>query len=159
MSSTPDIDLIRGRHGLDADNCSVRRALEVVGTRSTMLLLREAFYGTRRFDDFAERAGITEQVAATRLKALVEEGLLRREPYQEPGQRTRNAYRLTPKGKDLYPALVALMQWGDTYNPGPHGPSVHLTHRGCGAAVIAQVRCTAGHDVQLRDVAASAGPG
>jgi DNA-binding HxlR family transcriptional regulator len=159
VNVTPDIDLIRDRHGFDAANCSVRRALEVVGTRSTMLLLREAYYGTRRFDDFAERAGITEQVAATRLKALVQEGLLMREPYQEPGQRTRHAYRLTTKGRDLYPALVALMQWGDTYNPGPGGPSVLLTHRGCGARIVAQVRCTAGHDVQLREVAAAPGAG
>ena len=85
----------------DAEHCSVRRALEVFGLRSSLLLLREAFYGTRRFDDFARRVGITEQVTATRLKALVEEGLLRREPYREPGQRTRSEYRLTAKGRGL----------------------------------------------------------
>jgi DNA-binding HxlR family transcriptional regulator len=159
VSVTPDTDLILDRHVFDVAHCSVRRALEIVGTRSTMLLLREAFYGTRRFDDFAERAGITEQAAATRLKALVQEGLLEREPYQDPGQRTRHAYRLTTKGQDLYPALVALMQWGDVHKPGPDGPSVLLTHRGCGAGVVAQVRCTAGHDVPLRDVVASPGGG
>ena len=122
-----------------------------------MLLLREAFDGTRRFDDFARRVGVTEQVAATRLKALVEEGMLERSPYQEPGQRTRFEYRLTTKGRDLFPVLMALMQWGDKYDPGPDGPSVHLTHSDCGSQITAEVRCTAGHDVSLREVTAKPG--
>ncbi len=156
-TQTLEIDRDRDAEAFDPEHCSVRGALEVFGVRSSLLLLREAFYGTRRFDDFARRAGITEQVAATRLKALVDDGLLRREPYREPGQRTRSAYRLTPKGRDLYPVLVSLMQWGDRYNPGPDGPSIRLIHRECGEPIAAEVRCAAGHQVDVRDVAVVAG--
>ena len=83
--------------------------------RSAFLILREAFYGTTRFDEFTERVGITDAVAAARLRELVADGLLVREPYREPGQRTRHQYRLTEKGADLFPVLVALMQWGDRW--------------------------------------------
>jgi DNA-binding HxlR family transcriptional regulator len=131
-----------------AEQCSIARSLTVVSTRSAFLILREAFYGTTRFDDFAERAGLSEPVAAARLRELVEEGLLEREPYREPGQRTRQAYRLTEKGADLLPALVALMQWGDKWIDGAGGP-VKLCHRGCGADVSARLRCDDGHDVDL----------
>src|ERR1700734_3433158 len=86
------------RSGWRAERCSLARALEIVSTRSTFLLLREAFYGTERFDDFAERVGISDPVAAARLKELVANGLLVREPYREPGQRTRSAYRLSEMG-------------------------------------------------------------
>src|SRR5579859_440268 len=96
-----------------ADRCTVARTLDVISTRSAFLILREAFYGTTRFDDFATRAGISEPVTAARLRELVENGLLEREAYREPGQRTRQQYRLTEKGAELFPALVALMQWGD----------------------------------------------
>src|SRR5713226_28091 len=101
------------REGWQATRCSMARALEVVSSRSALLILREAFYGTTRFDDFAARVGISEPVAAARLRELVDDGLLGREPYREPGQRTRLAYRLTEKGAELLPVLVALMQWGD----------------------------------------------
>ena len=128
--------------------CSIGRALDVVGTRSAMLLMREAFYGTTRFDDFAQRVGITEAVAATRLKALVEAGLLVREPYREPGQRTRYEYVITPMGRDLLPAALALMQWGDKYLSDEGGP-ILVSHTGCGAPVQVEVRCEAGHEVPL----------
>src|SRR3954471_7184934 len=98
-----------------ADRCTLAKTLEVISTRSAFLILREAFYGTTRFDDFAERVGISEPVAAARLRELVEHGLLMREDYREPGQRTRRQYRLTEKGADLFPALAALMQWGDRW--------------------------------------------
>src|SRR5260370_308655 len=100
----------RGRW--QATACSVARALDVISSRSALLILREAFYGTTRFDDFAERAGISEPVAAARLRELVGAGLLEREDYRDPGQRTRQGYRLTEKGADLFPALAALMQRG-----------------------------------------------
>jgi DNA-binding HxlR family transcriptional regulator len=130
------------------DRCSIGRAMEVVGTRSAMLLMREAFYGTHRFDDFAGRVGITEAVAAKRLRELVDAGLLERTPYKEPGQRTRSEYRLTEMGRDLAPAALALMQWGDRYLADDGAP-LKLRHAGCGAAVEVQVRCTEGHDVSL----------
>jgi DNA-binding HxlR family transcriptional regulator len=129
-----------------ADRCTIARALEVVPTRSAFLILREAFYGTTRFDDFAARVGISEPVAAARLRELVDNGLLEREDYREPGQRTRRQYRLTEKGADLFPALVALMQWGDRWLDDRGGP-VEFRHRDCGERVAVELRCAAGHDV------------
>jgi DNA-binding HxlR family transcriptional regulator len=134
------------RSGWTADGCMVARALDVIPTRSAFLLLREAFYGTTRFDDFAERVGISEPVTAARLRELVDQGLLEREPYREPGQRTRHAYRLTDKGADLFPVLVALMQWGDRWLDDRGGP-VELRHRDCGAKVSVELRCADGHEV------------
>ncbi len=127
-----------------ASECSLARALDVVSTRSAFLLLREAFYGTARFDDFAERAGISQPVAAARLRELVDAGLLTREQYREPGQRARLAYRLTDKGADLFPALAALMQWGDRWLSSSGGP-IELRHRDCCDAVEVELRCAAGH--------------
>jgi DNA-binding HxlR family transcriptional regulator len=135
-----------------ATRCSIDKALGVVGTRSALLLMREAFYGTRRFDDFADRVGITEAVAATRLKELVEAGLLARRPYREPGQRTRYEYVLTEMGRDLAPAALALMQWGDRYLTGESGGPLELTHARCDAPVHVEVRCDHGHEVELGDV-------
>jgi DNA-binding HxlR family transcriptional regulator len=134
------------RGAWQADRCTIARALDIITTRSAFLILREAFYGTTRFDDFAQRVGISEPVTATRLKELVENGLLEREDYREPGQRTRQRYRLTEKGADLFPALVALMQWGDRWLDDRGGP-VELRHRGCGEPVAVQLRCAAGHSV------------
>jgi DNA-binding HxlR family transcriptional regulator len=129
-----------------ADRCTIARALEVIPTRSAFLILREAFYGTTRFDDFAVRVGISEPVTAARLKELVENGLLEREDYREPGQRTRQRYRLTEKGADLFPVLVALMTWGDRWLDDRGGP-VELRHRECGERVSVELRCAAGHSV------------
>ena len=142
------------RDSWTADRCSIGRALDVVGTRSAMLLMREAYYGTTRFDDFARRVGITEAVAATRLKELVAAGLLIRQPYREPGQRTRYEYRLTEMGRDLALAALALMQWGDRYLSAPSGPPVALRHADCGADVRIEARCAAGHHVPLGEVSA-----
>jgi DNA-binding HxlR family transcriptional regulator len=135
------------------DRCSIGRAMEVVGTRSAMLLMREAFYGTRRFDDFAQRVGITEAVAAKRLQELVAAGLLERTPYRDPGQRTRHEYRLTGMGRDLVPAALALMQWGDRYLSGDDGGPLALRHADCGASVSVEVRCAQGHEVPLEEIA------
>lgn len=129
-----------------AKNCTIAKALDVVSTRSAFLILREAFYGTTRFDDFAERARVSEPVAASRLREMVEEGLLEREDYREPGQRTRQRYLLTEKGADLFPALVALMQWGNRWLDDRGGP-VELRHRDCGEPVEAQLTCAVGHVV------------
>ena len=139
------------RSAWEARRCSLAKALEVVSTRSAFLMLREAFYGTERFDDFAARVGVSDPVAAARLKQLVENGLLVREPYREPGQRTRYAYRLSDKGADLFPALVALMQWGDRWLA-EDGPPVEVRHKGCGAAVHTELRCECGHDVALGEL-------
>jgi DNA-binding HxlR family transcriptional regulator len=134
------------RESWTADGCTIAGTLDVITTRSAFLILREAFYGTTRFDDFAQRVGISEPVAATRLRELVDDGLLEREDYREPGQRTRQRYRLTEKGADLFPALVALMQWGDRWLDERGGP-VELQHRDCGEHVAVELRCAAGHAV------------
>ena len=123
-----------------------------------MLILREAFYGTTRFDEFAERVGISEPVTAARLRELVDDGLLEREPYQQPGQRTRMAYRLTDKGAELLPVLVALMQWGDRWLQ-PAGPPVELRHAGCEEVVQAELRCAAGHQTSPGELDLAVGPG
>jgi DNA-binding HxlR family transcriptional regulator len=137
------------RGGWTAAHCPIASALELVGTRSALLLLREAFYGTTKFADFAERAGISEPAAAARLRELAGHGLVEREPYQEPGQRTRMQYRLTQKGAELLPVLAALMQWGDRWL-GPAG--VELRHHDCGQPVRAELRCGAGHPLGTGDL-------
>jgi DNA-binding HxlR family transcriptional regulator len=133
------------RDGWQARGCSLARAIDVVSTRSAFLLIREAFYGTTRFDDFAARAGISEPVAAARLHELVDAGLLAREQYQEPGQRARLAYRLTEKGAGLFPALVALMEWGDQWLTEDGRGPIGFRHRDCGEPVQVELRCAAGH--------------
>ena len=130
-----------------ADWCPMERALKLIGTHSAMVLLREAFWGGRRFDDLARRAGVTEQIAAKRLRQLVDAGLLARQPYQEPGQRTRAEYVLTERGRDLFPVLVSLIEFGRLLQG--ESSAMELVHEGCGAPIVPQVRCTAGHDVAL----------
>ncbi len=139
------------RSGWSAERCTIAKTLGVVSTRSAFLILREAFYGTTRFDDFALRAGISEPVAAQRLRELVDQGLLEREDYREPGQRTRQRYLLTEKGADLFPALAALMQWGDRWLDERGGP-VQLRHAGCGEPVHVELRCAAGHRVSVDEL-------
>ena len=134
-----------------AERCTIAKALEAVSTRSALLIMREAFYGTTRFADFAARVGLSEPATAARLRELVEEGLLEREDYREPGQRTRQQYRLTPKGADLFPVLVALMQWGDRWLDDRGGP-VELLHRECGEPVSVSLRCAAGHEVDSGEI-------
>jgi DNA-binding HxlR family transcriptional regulator len=139
------------RSGWEADRCSIAETLEVLSTKSAFLILREAFYGTTRFDDFAQRVGLSPAVTAARLRDLVRRDLLEREDYQVPGQRTRPGYRLTPRGADLLPALAALMQWGDRWLGEDGGPVV-LRHRGCGQRVYVRLLCRAGHDLGLEDL-------
>ncbi len=134
------------RDGWSAERCPMAGALDVVRNRSAFLVLREAFYGATRFEEFVGRSGLSEPVTAARLRELTVEGLLEREPYQEPGQRTRQRYRLTEKGADLLPALVALMRWGDKWVL-PGGSRVEIRHQGCGSPVTAELRCEHGHAV------------
>ncbi|WP_349263608.1 helix-turn-helix domain-containing protein [Actinocrinis sp.] len=144
--------VLADRDAWKAERCSIKRTLDVVGTRSAVLLMREAYYGTTRFDDFADRVGITDAVASARLRELVDAGLLERRPYQEPGKRTRHEYVLTDAGADLLPVLLALWQWGDQHLVGEEGPPLLLRHSGCGAPLAVQVRCEEGHDVPLDEV-------
>jgi DNA-binding HxlR family transcriptional regulator len=144
----------------DSANCAIGAAVGIIGERPTFLVLREVFNGVRRFDDMQRRTGMPRQVLSQRLGRLVSEGLLRKMPYRESGQRRRDEYRLTDKGLDLYPVLVALMQWGDRYEVGPVGPPVLLRHRDCGEPVQLQLSCGAGHVVEsARQVTPVPGPG
>ncbi|HEY7014217.1 MAG TPA: helix-turn-helix domain-containing protein [Streptosporangiaceae bacterium] len=144
----------------DTENCTIGAALAIVGEKWTFLVLREAFNGVRRFDDIRRRIGAPRQVLSDRLARLVGQGLLRKVPYREPGQRTRTEYRLTDKGLDLFPLIVALLEWGNTYAVTPAGPVVQLTHRDCGAPVHQELRCSDDHVVaSARDVTPVPGPG
>jgi DNA-binding HxlR family transcriptional regulator len=139
------------RSGWEADRCSIAKTLAVLGTRSSVLILREAFYGTTRFEDFAQRVGLAPAVTAARLRELVEHGLLEREDYRQPGERTRQGYQLTAQGADLFPALAALMQWGDRWLA-DRGAPVKLRHRDCGRLVDVHLLCRGGHGVGLDDL-------
>ncbi len=144
----------------DAQNCAIGAAVDLIGDRPTFLVLREAFSGVRRFDDMQRRTGVPRQVLSHRLGRLVEEGLLRKVRYQEPGQRGRDEYRLTDKGLDLYPVLAALMEWGNRHAAGPEGPPVLLRHRDCGEPVRLRLSCRAGHVLDsAREVTPVPGPG
>jgi DNA-binding HxlR family transcriptional regulator len=142
------------------DNCTIQRSLEVMGDRWSLIVLREVFQGIRRFDDMTVRTAIPRQVLAARLRRLVQDGILRKVPYREPGQRERHEYRLTDKGLDLYPVLIALQEWGNRYLADPAGPPTEFAHRDCGEPVHLVVRCAAGHDLAgSRQVVGRIGPG
>jgi DNA-binding HxlR family transcriptional regulator len=128
-----------------AGHCPIERAMGLVGSRSAMLIMREAFYGTSRFDDFVQRVEMAPATASTHLRALTEAGLLERRPYREPGGRTRDEYTLTPAGADLAPVVSGLFEWGRKHTDVQ--PLVEFAHAGCGHPVEARIRCTAGHDV------------
>jgi DNA-binding HxlR family transcriptional regulator len=133
------------------DQCAIARTLAVIATRSAFLILREAFYGATRFEQFAERAQLSEPVAAARLKELTGEGLLRKVPYREPGQRTRFEYQLTIKGSELLPAMLALFDWGDRWQF-EDGSRIGFRHVGCGAPVHAVIACEHGHPVSGEEI-------
>ncbi|WP_067822084.1 winged helix-turn-helix transcriptional regulator [Actinomadura kijaniata] len=138
-------------------DCSVARALEVIGDRWTLLVIRSAFQGVRRFDDFQETLGIARNVLADRLTRLCDEGLLRRVPYQERPE--RHEYRLTRKGVELWPALVSLMLWGDRYYA-PDGPPVLVSHKGCDGHVADGLVCSScGRALEPHEVEPVPGPG
>src|SRR5215471_19048208 len=146
--------------GYETRNCTIEAALAVVGDRGSFLVLREAFNGVRRFGDMQRRTGLPRQILSNRLSALTGQGMLRKAGYQEPGQRQRSEYRLTRKGMDLFPVLVALLEWGGRYAAGPDGPLVELRHAGCGAAAGLTLTCAAGHTLEsARDVEPVPGPG
>lgn len=143
-----------------AENCSVARTLEVIGERWTILVLREVFNGLRRFDEIQRHLGIPRPILSDRLRRLIEEGVLRRVEYREPGQRARHEYRLTETGLELQTVLVALMEWGDRHPAVAGGPARIVRHRGCGEPLHVELVCAAGHTVASpRDVVGDRGPG
>jgi DNA-binding HxlR family transcriptional regulator len=126
---------------LDTQLCSIHRTLAIIGDKWTMLLIRDAANGVRRFEDFRQHVGVSEAVLSDRLKQLVGHGVFETREYQEPGQRRRNEYRLTSKGWDLFPVLIALMQWGDEHLTEPGRQPWVVEHVECGHGVRAEVRC------------------
>ena len=137
--------------------CSITRPLTVLGDRWTFVIVKQAFAGVRRFEDFQASLGISRGRLADRLDRLVEHEILRREPYRDG--RTRHEYRLTEKGLDLYPILIAFRDWGDTYMA-PDGPPVHYRHTDCGGEAHTHVACdTCGEALSARDVTPAPGPG
>jgi DNA-binding HxlR family transcriptional regulator len=143
-------------HRFEAE--SVGRALELVGERWTLLILREAFFGVRRFGQLARNLGIPRPTLSSRLRMLVDAGLLERVPYSlEP---ERYEYRLTDAGRDLFGAIVVLMRWGDEHLPNPSGPPIVLRHDTCGEIAEPRLTCThCGEEITARNVTPEAGPG
>ncbi|OXM74859.1 MULTISPECIES: winged helix-turn-helix transcriptional regulator [Amycolatopsis] len=130
------------------DHCSLVKALEIVGTKSALLILREAFYGTTRFSAFASRVGITETARARQLRHLTGAGLLDKQPYRDVGGRTRDEYVLTDMGRDLLPVVLGLMQWADKYLQDGGPPLLYVDHD-TGAPARVGLRTDEGHPVEL----------
>jgi DNA-binding HxlR family transcriptional regulator len=147
------------RHSsLQEQPCSIARTVSILGERWTMVILRQAFNRQRRFEDIQRGLGIARNVLADRLQTLVAEGILERRRYQE--RPARYEYRLTAKGRDLYPVLVSLMRWGDKYMAGQAGPPVVLVHERCGEATEPALTCSAcGEAIDAREMRAEPGPG
>ncbi len=138
-------------------NCSVAQCLEVVGDWWSLMIVRDAFLGVRRFDDFQSRLGISRNILNQRLNQLVDNDILRRDQYQE--HPTRFEYRLTEKGRDLWEVVTAMRQWGDRW-AAPFGPPVKIRHNSCGRLVKAVTVCShCGEPLDPRAITAVPGPG
>src|SRR4051812_33972360 len=144
------------RTSFETMNCSVAQCLEVVGEWWSMLIIRDAFLGVRRFDDFQSRLGISRNVLNVRLTSLVEAGVLSREPYQD--RPVRHEYRLTDKGRDLWPVLTTMRQWGDKW-AAPRGVPLAMRHTSCQHVANARMVCShCGEPLDLRSVKVEPGP-
>jgi DNA-binding HxlR family transcriptional regulator len=131
--------------------CPIENTMALLGTKSAMLIMREAYYGTTRFEDFWRRVGVTKAAASARLTELVGAGLLERRPYKEPGQRSRDEYVLTDAGMDFMPVVWAMFEWGRRHLP--YSPQLRLAHRDCGAEATVEIRCEQGHHVPADEIA------
>jgi DNA-binding HxlR family transcriptional regulator len=138
-------------------DCSVAQCLEVVGEWWSMLILRDAFLGVTRFDELQRRLGISRNILQERLTRLVDAGVLARVPYSS--HPPRHDYRLTDKGRDLWPVLTAMRQWGDRH-AAPNGPPLEMVHTACGAVAQGVFVCSScGEPMGPRDVTPVPGPG
>jgi DNA-binding HxlR family transcriptional regulator len=139
-------------------NCSVAQSLEVIGEWWTLLIVRDAFFGVSRFEEFQSRLGIARNILATRLETLVAAGILERRVYEEA--RGRSDYVLTEKGRALWPVLTALRQWGDDWMVGEGYEPVEMVHRTCGERARAEMVCGhCGERLHGRDLRVVPGPG
>jgi DNA-binding HxlR family transcriptional regulator len=143
----------------DEQVCSIARALEVVGDRWTLLVVRDAFLGLKRFQQFEENLGVPKKVLTDRLERLVEEEVLERRLYQDRPERYE--YVLTEKGRGLWTVLAHLLLWGDAHYPGENGPPRLLRHRKCGGRLDNHLRCKkcGAHVDDSREVNVAPGPG
>jgi DNA-binding HxlR family transcriptional regulator len=147
--------LRRDYPGLDD---SVAKALEVIGERWSLLIVRTVMHGNRRFGEMQESLGIARNVLSARLQRLIDEDILERRAYQESPPRYE--YFLTQKGLDLWPALIALLHWGDRYSPNPGGPLRQIVHKECGGSVSERGICEGcGQVLTARDAKQVPGPG
>jgi DNA-binding HxlR family transcriptional regulator len=143
---------------LEEEPCSVARTIGVIGDRWTLLILRECFLRTRRFEAFQSALGITRHLLAERLKKLVRLGVLRRVPYQETPK--RHEYILTQKGLDLYPIMMAIVHWGDTHMVDERGRPLLHEHQGCGKTFDPVLVCSeCGEPLSAKQVHVHPGPG
>ena len=141
------------RNDYAGQDCSLARALEILGERWTLLIVRDAFHGLGRYDEFLRSLGLATNVLSARLQKLVAAGILEHEA-------PRGRYALTAKGRALYPVIVTLMAWADEHEPGPNGPEVHILHAACGEQVGGALRCEhCGEAVGLRDLQVVPAPG
>lgn len=157
-NSTHDAPLPFPDDALDAELCSVAAAVALIGDRWSLLLLREAFKGVRRYDDFLRCTGCSTAVLAVRLKKLVDAGIFRKQRYHAPGERPRAEYRLTTKGVDLLPVIVGLLQWGDRHVAAPGGGPLLLTDRRNGQRIRAALVNESDELVDPRDSQPSLNP-
>ncbi len=137
---------------------SVGAAAKLLGDRWTFLILREAFFGTRRFSEFAENLGVSRNILSSRLKLLVSHGIFEEHPYGP--SKVRNEYRLAQAGRDIFPIVVALLQWGDKHLAGSSGPSIILEHAPCGNDAYPLLVCRACREpIELGEILPTPGPG
>ena len=142
---------------IDGLTCSIARALSVVGDRWTLMVLRECFHGTRRFEDFEAYLRVSPHILSARLAKLVDAGVLARVPYSV--RPPRDEYRLTEKGRDFYPVIAALVRWGDRWMDGGEGPPADLVHRRCGRATVPTMVCSeCGEPLEAREMRVAMGP-
>jgi len=138
--------LLRDRSRWNADACSIGKALDLLGTKTAFLIVRECFYGSTRFDEFAERIGVSAPAVSRALRQLETAGVVEKSPYREPGQRERDGYVLTRMGEDLLPVLLSLLKWGDEYLQDGHKP-LALIDKQTGREVGVEVTSSPGRAV------------
>lgn len=146
--------------GISSANCPVGRGLDLLGKPWALLVVRDLMLGIRRFDDLHAKLGASRPVLAARLRELEQAGVVQRVPYRDAGKRTRHEYRMTDRGRDLYPIIMTIREWGERHLLDDDGPPIVSVHRGCGARVGTELKCAAGHaGLGVRDTEAIAGPG
>jgi DNA-binding HxlR family transcriptional regulator len=149
------------RHEEQLDrNCAIARTGAMLGERWVFAILRAAYFRARTFEDYLAATGIARNVLAERLRRLVDHGILEKRPYEQAGSRTRSEYRLTEAGLDLYPVIVAMMQWGNRHAGFDAGPPLVLRHRTCGEITEPRMVCSeCGGEIRAREMQPLPGPG